>query len=179
MPIVPWIIAALTAAAAAILTVLWRRRIALLSEELRQLRRTLRSWEAQPAAPIVPSRSDRELRDRLEALRESTCALARQISSRTDLTEPEDCVAFFREAITTLSRTNRRSREQLTALRKELAAARSKLRELEHRMEETEDDPSTIDSQLQDVRALLAVTLSERDQLKYRIRELTDSMRKP
>ncbi len=179
MPIIPWIIAALAAIASAILAVLWRRRIALLSEELRQLRHTLRSWEAQPATPLAPSRSDREIQDRLEALRESTCALARQISSRTDLTEPEDCVAFFREAITTLSRTNRRSREQLTALREELAAARARLQELERRMEETEDDPSTIDSQLQDVRALLAVTLSERDQLRYRIRELTDNMRKP
>lgn len=177
MPIIPWIIAALSAIAAALLAVLWRRRVSLLSEELQRLRQTLNTWETQPAP--VTAQSDQLLQKRLDALRDSSLQLAKQISSKSNFNEPEECVVFFREAITTLSRANRKSKDRLDELQSELEQARTRLKKVEHTLEETTDDPSTMDNQLQDVRALLAMTIAERDQLKYRVQELKSNMRKP
>jgi len=174
--LIPWLIAALSAVFAALLSMLWHRRASLLSEELQRLRQTLNSWETQPAP--VQSQTDKVLEMRLDSLRSNSLQLAKQISAKTDFSEPEECVTFFREAITTLSRANRKSKEQLEQAKSDLSTVKKQLSKAEHALEETTDDPSTLGEQLDDVRALLAITTEERDQLRYRVQEMAQNSRR-
>jgi chromosome segregation ATPase len=178
--LIPWLISALSGLAAALLIVLWHRKAALLQEEVERLRFTLNSWEQQPTLVSVPAPAPDTsgVEERLESLRRSTRQLARQISSKADFQEPEQCVDFFRDAITSLSRANRKHRDELQQSRDELDALQARLRFIERDLEETVDDPSTLDAQLDDVRELLAITIAERDQLRWRVQELTSNMRR-
>ena len=173
---IPWLIAALSVVFAALLTMLWHRKASLLTEELQRLRQTLNTWETQPAP--VQSKNDKVLEMRLESLRTNALQLAKQISAKTNFAEPEECVTFFREAITTLSRANRKSKEQLEQTKSELKGLQKRLTKAEHALEETTDDPSTLGDQLNDVRALLAITTEDRDQLRYRIQEMANNRRR-
>jgi len=162
----PWVFTGLAVGILISSGLAWYRG-ALMRQELNHLRQTLNSWSGES------ERAVRAAHEELTELRAQLKHLAGELVTEAGAETPEACFTAIRESYNVKLQSLRALKKKLQKASGQLKSLQTQLNTARGSLHQTQKSGGMISGQLEEVQQLLAVTIAERDQLKYRVQELT------